>query len=127
MCFYLTVAVPADHVERIGEVFGREFGCLDTNNPSVAAALPSGHVGRVIITNGCSCYLYGKVDDAQEADPAERLRRKYEKRGWSEAKIARAIEQQRRSARPPLTGLRDDVVERLQTLCRSVGSVAVLV
>ena len=129
MCFFLTIAVPAKHVDQIGAVFGRGFQSRLSVNPSVESALPTGFAARIVTRGTCSCDLYGPAHQAPSVDSADHLRRKYERRGWSNAKIARAIEQASNSRRPGsgASGLRVDVVERLTSLCRNVGSVAVFV
>jgi hypothetical protein len=130
MCFFLTVAVPIKHVEHIGEVFGRGFQTHANANPSVTAALPAGYAARLVTSGMCSCDLYARSEAGTRPDPATHLRRKYEKLGWSEAKIQRALTQTAARASKhvrPTVGLRDDVTERLGTLCRKAGSVAFLV
>src|SRR5688500_7852026 len=93
MCFFVTLAVPSQYVDRIGEVFGRGFQTHSTANPSVMAGLPAGYAARLITSGMCSCDLYGRPHSAEAPDSAAHLRRKYEKRGWSETKIKRALEQ----------------------------------
>lgn len=132
MCFFLTVAVPARHAGRIDGAFGRGFQTHVTANPSVTAALPAGYEAR-LVTSGigmCSCGLYAPPRAAATTDPTAHLRRRYERLGWSQAKIQRALAQAAASASKrdqPASGLRDDVVERLVALCRAAGSVAFLV
>ena len=130
MCFFLTMAVPAKHAESIDETFGRGFQTFRSANPTVLAALPKGYVARVLTSGMCSCDLYARAGGAGAASPVDHLRRKYEKRGWNEAKIVRAIKQaeeaQSKSQRPT-SGVRADVVEGLQKLCEMAGGVAMLV
>ena len=124
MCFFLTIAVPAKQVEHIAGTFGRGFQTFPSANAAVSAALPEGYVARVLTSGMCSCDLYARPGGAVL------LRRKHEKRGWSEAKIVRAIKQAEAAqskSQPPLSGVRADVVERLQRLCESGGGVALLV
>src|SRR5262245_19998354 len=115
MCFFLTIAVPAKHVDRIGEMFGRGFQSYQSLNATITAALPPDHVAYHVTSGMCSCDLYARPNSRPDSDPMVHLRRKYEKRGWSESKIARAIEQteasRSKSARAA-SGLRADVVER---------------
>src|SRR3954447_12403694 len=93
MCFFVTLAVPSQHARRIGEVFARGFQTRPAANASVAAVLPAGYAARLITSGMCSCDLYARPRGAAAPDPAAHLRRKYEERGWSEAKIKRALEQ----------------------------------
>lgn len=130
MCYFITVAVPDRHADRIGDVFAGEFQTYPTVNPVVVAALPAGYTARVLTSGMCCCDLYASPRSPTDPDPAAHLRQKYEKLGWSEAKIRRAIEQSTTHAAKsnlPTSGLRSDVVDGLQTLCRAAGSVAVFV
>ncbi len=130
MCFFLTIAVPTKHVERIGAVFGRGFQSHSTANPSVTAALPAGYSARLITSGMCSCDLYARPHSADAHDPAMHLRRKYEKRGWSEAKIARTLEQvavKESKTHRATSGFRSDVLSGIEALCRAAGSVALVI
>jgi hypothetical protein len=130
MCFFLTVAVPAKNVDRIDEVFGPALACRPSNNPTVARAMPRGYAARTATVGGCSCDLYARPGAASPADSADHLRRKYEKRGWSAAKIARAIEQAAKhgaTTNRPANGLRSDIIDRLRQLCQAAGGVSLLI
>lgn len=130
MCFFVSVAVPSQHAERIGDIFGRGFQIHPTANASVTAALPAGYSARLVTSGMCSCDLYARPRAAAAPDPATHLRRKYEKRGWSEAKISRALEQAVNNASKTnraTSGFRSDVLTGFEALCRAAGSVALLV
>jgi hypothetical protein len=130
MCFFVTIAVPSQHAEQIGEVFARGFQTRPTANAGVTAVLPAGYAARLITSGMCSCDLYARPRDAGVPDPAAHLRRKYEKRGWSEAKIKRALEQvevQPSKTNRATSGFRPDVLSAFEALCRAAGSVALLV
>jgi hypothetical protein len=99
MCFFLTIAVPDAHAERIREAFGRGFRTSPAINRCVIEALPAGFAARVVTRGSCSCKLYARRDEQSRASAPQR----------------------------PVEGLRPDVVTRLQTLCETAGSVAVLV
>jgi hypothetical protein len=130
MCFFLTIAVPSLHAERIGEEFGRGFQVHPTANPSAMDAFPSGFVARLITSGMCSCDLYVRPQDAHLPNSPTHGRLKYEKRGWSESKIKRALSQAEANAAKPKQrnpGVHSDVVNRLQAICRVAGSVAMFV
>jgi hypothetical protein len=81
-----------------------------------------------VTTGFCSCELYSRPGRPRTEQLAEQLQRKYQKRGWSQAKIQRAVEQAKQSqARFPASagGIREDVIERLQVLAESAGAVGV--
>src|SRR5215207_3064519 len=105
MCFYLTVAVPKAQGEQVHAVFGETFEARPTANASVMAALPAGYDAWVVTNGTCSCDLYASLvsPPMTEDERQEQLRKKYARRGWSAAKIARAVEQAMndRPARPP--------------------------
>src|SRR5690606_691206 len=124
----LTIAVPAKHADLVREAFGRGFVLHPTDNASVRAAMPRGYARQILTSGMCSCGLYTRPilgGGRDGSHPTERLRAKYVKRGWSETKIARAIEQAtHKEPKKPIPGLQPDVVERLQTLCEAAGEVA---
>jgi hypothetical protein len=129
MCFFITISVPAQKANLVPEVFGRGFHTSQTANPAVIAALPASHA-TMLVTNGhCSCDLYASPRSATEPDPEAHLRKKYAKRGWSKAKVMRAVEQAKASSSRSLhaRGFIPDVAERLQALCKAAGTVAVVV
>jgi hypothetical protein len=128
MCYFLTVAVPAQHAELIERTFQPDFQTLVTTNPQVAAALPVHYAARVVTTGFCSCELFSDPARPRAEQLTEQLQRKFKKRGWGQAKIQRAIEQAKQSqARFPDSagGIREDVIERLQVLAESAGAVGV--
>ena len=136
MCYFLAVAVPARDAEHLDRIFGSTpFQVRPTDNRDLLAALPPAFAARLITTGGCSCDLYSPPDRSRDANPAEQLRRKYAKRGWSKSKIDRAVEQAIANGpatpmhgKTPLSpGLRGDVVERLRELCDSAAGVVVTV
>lgn len=130
MCFFLTIAVPAKQAEHIAETFGPDFQTFPSANAAVSEALPEGYVARVLTSGMCSCNLYSRPGGAAAASPEDHIRRKYERRGWSESKIARALAlagAAKSKSHRRFAGVRADVVERLQRLCRSGGGVALLV
>src|SRR4051794_39247903 len=127
MCYFLTIAVPSPHAERIGGMFGRGFQTHPTANPSVTSALPAGYAARLITRGMCSCDLYARPRGADAPDPAAHLRREYERRGWSEAKIQRALEQidvKASKKNRATSGFRSDVLSGIEALCHTAGSVA---
>jgi hypothetical protein len=79
----------------------------------------------------CSCELFRVSEPPAEEAPqarAARLRRKYAKRGWSDAKVARAIAQAAVHMRPEQTfvGLRPDVRALLADWSEEIGGLAVV-
>jgi hypothetical protein len=128
MCYFLTIAVPSRHAELLEQLFQPEFQTQAITNPHAATAFPPDYVPRVIASGFCSCDLFASPDRAQTDDFTAQLRLKYQRAGWSEAKIQRAIEQAEvsrgRSPRPE-RGLRRDVIDRLRKLAETAGAVGV--
>lgn len=129
MCFFVTIAVPAKQANRIPEAFGRGFQILPTANASVLSVLATEYTACLITCGMCSCDLYRRPHTSVAADSDEHLQRKYASRGWSQAKIARAVKQAKEHNRSAVTwsGLRGDVIERLRSLCEAAGAIAVVV
>src|SRR5262245_42181488 len=90
MCYLVTVAVLGYE----GDVAGvfRRHGLLATAamNPSVRAAMPGGALALDITRGGCSCSIYMLPRRNRVLDE-DTERRRYAKKGWSRAKIDRAI------------------------------------
>lgn len=86
-------------------------------NPDVRAAMPNGSVLLDVTDGGCSC----SIRTRSIADPAvdeEAERGRYARKGWSAAKIARAIEskQAAHERRKPSS--------RAQQFCQSIEALA---
>ncbi|MEX0700549.1 MAG: hypothetical protein WD069_00495 [Planctomycetales bacterium] len=73
--------------------------------------------------------MYSPRREATDPEITRRdLRKKYEKRGWSEAKIRRAIDQATSKPEPQnFVGLRPDVAKMIGRFARTAGPVGVLV
>ena len=80
----------------------------------------------VLTSGGCSCDLYARVSDDEGRDAA---RRRYRKRGCSEAKVNRALAARHTSADRgrSFVGLRSDVREVIARLAEVVGEMELLV
>ena len=105
MCHFVTLIAPtedADAVRAVMERYGRAAKPID--NPSIRKVLRDGERQYLTTSGHCDCgtVLAPRHDTPQAfedklAKEAARMKRK----GWSEAKIARAIEDQRKAdARP---------------------------
>lgn len=128
MCYFLTIAVPADYADRSFQAFGRGFDLHQTANPTVVSAMPSAYALRVLTSGMCSCDLYAPPGTIERGDESDHLRRKYANRGWNEAKIGRAIEESKKGKTQvaAMPGLRSDVIERLQEICEAAGALALV-
>lgn len=133
MCFFITVAVPKAKADVLKEAVPRGMHIDPVENRSVSNALPSDYTTYLLCSGGCSCGLYQDeiVIRSEQPDLAKR-RIQYEKKGWSDAKIGRALEQSQSSQTPPyegeeFVGLREDVVGVLAQVAMKVSKLGVLV
>ena len=98
-----------------------------TESERRAAAGP-GRVPLLVTTGGCSCDWYKRPaeSESEAASKLAKARARYERMGWSQAKIERALEGMTRSPRHDF-GLHPVVIELLQAVARDCGSAAVWV
>jgi hypothetical protein len=129
MCYFVTIGVAGKDgllVEGLGS--GREgFGIGRFSNPSVVRLFPPTDVLFTITHGGCSCDIYAaplaRNTDEDEAADRERYRRK----GWSEAKISRALEAKRsRAGRAQAHECRERFQAAISDLVRKIGHVRLL-
>lgn len=134
MCYFLTVAVPEGKADILQTRIPRNVHVDAVANKSLLSQLPVGFCTFVLTRGGCSCDLYSEMttqDVRRRHDALEaRLRRKYEKKGWSATKIQRAFTEASDHVQPidaVPAGL-DAAVQRLiGELAKDVGGVALLV
>lgn len=129
MCLFITIAVPSNSVERVRtEHASRGMHIAPTANASARAAAGPGCTPLLVTTGGCSCDWYKRPADSEaEADSKiAKARARYERMGWSKAKIERALEGMSRPPRHDF-GLHPVVIELLQAVARDCGSTAVWV
>ena len=108
MCDFITLIVATDDAAALRRVMARHGrAAAPIENASVAAVLAAGERQYLTTAGHCDCgTVLGRHDadedpDAQEAAEAARLARK----GWSAAKIARALEGRRKAADRPRPSL----------------------
>jgi len=130
MCYYITIAAPTKCATDVSALIDRGLQIHPTRNPAVMASLPDGLTAWILMEATCSCGMYVSPRAPDAPTETERLRKKYAKSGWSDAKIDRAVTQSaaRHSAsQPNWSGLRPDVVALLQRIGTRAGQVAVVV
>ena len=133
MCFFITIAVSSNAVEGVRtERAVRGMHIAPTANASARAAAGPGRVPLLVTTGGCSCDWYKRPSEAESGAESgaeskiAKARARYERMGWSQAKIERALEGMTRSPRHDF-GLHPVVIELLQAVARDCGSAAVWV
>ncbi len=132
MCYLLSVALPS---RMIGSLTAAppDLTVTEMSNSSMSEYVPAGFSWYVVTESatGCSCRLF--KDQREDMERRDRTiaarRRRYNRKGWTSARINRALSQAvgdhiRRGAEP---GLRADIRMFLADLAEHVGQVAVLV
>jgi len=108
MCVLITVGVSGLRGDATAPFRAFGFTTQPAVNPT-SAAMPKNAVRFDVTAGGCSCALYnGDTPDPVDAE-SERLRiaRKYVRKGWSQAKIDRALGSRDHSSQSELPGPRD--------------------
>ena len=93
MCQLVTIGFPKGFDPRV-TVFGEPrdgLAVTPSRNPHVAGIFPKTDLRFDVTIGGCSCDLIGGRHGARAGD-GDNQRRRYEKLGWSRAKIDRALE-----------------------------------
>lgn len=132
MCFFITLGSRAP-LEELRRAAGRGLHVQAVEPPHRTECIGKLGLGEYLLTQGmCSCSLYarpGQTPDEAAREKTERLVRKYTGRGWSAAKIERAVQSslEATSKQAAFTGLRNDVVELVARCARDFGTTALLV
>ena len=126
MCYFVTLGIPAKYRTAV-EALAKQRGGLGVEpvpNRSVARLFPQGDALFVITNGGCSCDLYAEPSRSSPAADEANQRARYRRKGWSEAKISRALEARARSR---VTSGREDCRARfldvVATLVEDIGRV----
>jgi len=140
MCFFITIAIPgvetdADAIEVVCRRHsGRGMLIEPTSNPSAVSAATRAEDGggapMLVTGGGCSCAWYSRPRSAGAESAYEQARVRYRKRGWSEAKIERALAAKKASRErsdDPSAGLHEVVLELLRAVVDEHGAVSVWV
>lgn len=122
MCHFLTISVLGSSVPVVPDKFKKQFSFDLHSNPSITSLMAPNWISFTATLGGCSCGFYLTEDGSE--DRLEKLRKKFDKKGWSENKIARALELNKAESFPK-PGLRSDVVDLLNELIESFGEVMV--
>jgi hypothetical protein len=129
MCFFITIAVSSNAVEGVRtERAVRGMHIAPTANASARAAAGPGRVPLLVTTGGCSCDWYKRPAESESEAESKiaKAKARYERMGWSKAKIERALEGMSRPPRQDF-GLHPVVIDLLQAVTQDCGSAAVWV
>ncbi len=118
MCYLISVAVASTALDVRAHFHAFDLEATDTANPTVRKALGPG-LGLDVTWHGCSCALQAPGARHDEAE----LRRRYMNKGWTAAKIDRAIASVSRSRAHAPRPARERFLDALTALCRSGATV----
>jgi hypothetical protein len=113
MCYYITTAFPKAMANAILRSLPKGLNSLPATNPAISRLLPKDYDSLAIITAMCSCDLYSSAKPGEKDREEEALRRKYKKKGWSENKIQRALDDHEKNMKTRREGFRDDFLNWL--------------
>jgi hypothetical protein len=127
VCDYVFLGVPAKHLELLELIVvaegprGLKIPLRPDVPPPVLAVFPKGYFVAFAALGGCSCGLYYA---GPRVENDERARAKYAKKGWSQAKIDRALASRGGVSGPP-RGY-DRFCDSLAEIVRAGGRLALL-
>src|SRR6185312_15424788 len=115
MCHYITLIAPTDDVAAIRVIMERHGRRADPiDNPSIRKVLRAGECQLLTTRRHCDCgtVLGGRpVPTEAYEDKLAKEEARLRHKGWSEAKIARAIEDHRKADARPRLGHGPDSLE----------------
>jgi hypothetical protein len=107
VCYFVTLGI-AEQAVAVMSALGKErygFSFSPAKNPFVSRLFPKTDTLFYVTHGGCSCDLYTDPGHEETPDQAQNHAARYRRKGWSEAKIQRALAD-RNKPRPPTR--RDD-------------------
>ena len=130
MCYFITIAVPDVFSEHVREHLRHDYDVSKACNPSLSGYLPDDHSMFYVTSGMCSCGLFQTPEDPQRS--IDKIRQKYQKhkykkRGWSEAKIERAVQDKIRTMKHGPGGLRPTLRHKLRDFVQSTDSLYIVV
>jgi hypothetical protein len=130
MCYFITVGLQQGKSGAITKGAPRGLSVRPAVNQSILRYLPDSVSTFIVTKGGCSCGMFHEeAKKADEKDAIEKLRRKYQSRGWSPTKVERAISQYLANSTGKVQpcGLAPEVRSFLADLCNEVGELFVIV
>ena len=89
MCTLIHLALDAPHAELVGRLRKSGFEALASENVALSQLI--GPNALAVSSGGCSCELVAGAVRRLDDSEAQALRRRYRRKGWSQAKIERAL------------------------------------
>jgi hypothetical protein len=126
MCRLIMVGVGGAKSDATEPFRRRGLAAMPATN-STSSVLPAATALEIAV-GGCSCDLY-TCDASQDHVDGEKERRRYERKGWSAAKIDRALDASRAAAERPTVrrGRAEAFVAALQQLVTERAQITLLV
>ena len=113
MCHFVTLIVPTGDIDAVGAVMGRHGRVAEPiDNPSIRKALREGEHQYLTARGHCDCgTVLAPRHDTPEAfeEKLAREAARMTRKGWSKAKVARAMEDRRKSNARPSGGGSDSL------------------
>ena len=92
MCYFITTIVPENFLKEKTVKTPRGLELTPMENPSVQKRILKNEIQLALTSGGCSCDLYSVQNECDAEEPSQPdYSKKYAKKGWSKAKIARAL------------------------------------
>ena len=99
MCYFITIIVPEQFLREKAVKTPRGLALTPMENPSIQKRIFKNEVQLALTSGGCSCDLYSVPNEYDAEEPSQPdYSKKYAKKGWSNAKIARATTSRLQSA-----------------------------
>ena len=133
MCYFITIIVPEQFLREKTVKTPRCLGLTPMENPSIQKRILKNEVQLALTSGGCSCDLYSAPNEYDAEEPSQLdYSKKYAKKGWSKAKIARAAASRLQSANTDSKDVNtrqipDIVTDYLKEIVRKYGCVKFLV
>jgi hypothetical protein len=124
MCYVVTVGIAGFRGDATAPFRSAGFAAKPASNPT-SAAMPRDAARFDITAGGCSCSFYCG-DTPRESDP-DAPRRRYERKGWTQAKIDRALASSQAAHKgTPRNELRAQFTAAIGTLGKQGARIALL-
>ena len=130
MCYFITIGIKEDAADELRQIVPRGMRIDKSSSAWLSQLMGEGWRQFVLTSGGCSCDLYREAAaaDEDEAGRIDRLTRKYVKKGWSDAKIQRAIgSRASKPKRDDFVGLRQDVRDLVMAIIQQTPKVGIVV
>lgn len=125
MCYLLTFAVPKP-IQNFEE--SRSLTVSSFKNKGGGHQHTAGWSVYKLTTGSCSCDLINlQITDASQGAYLAKARAKFEKKGWSQAKIERAMADKIGATDPPPPPLRPDAVALLSVYLKQQGHLDLII